>query len=48
QIVKTKAVHRRIIAAGQKIAGLGYEQERTTSDLLDEVEKTVFEVSIFS
>lgn len=45
QIVKTKAVHRRIIAAGQKIAGLGYEQERTTSDLLDEVEKTVFEVS---
>lgn len=45
QIVKTKAVHRRIIQAGEKIKGLGYEEERTVPELLDEVEKTVFEIS---
>jgi len=45
QIVKTKAVHRRIIEAGQKITGLGYEVERPVADLLDEVEKTVFAIS---
>lgn len=44
QIVKTKAVHRRIIAAGQSITGLGYEESRNTGELLDEVEKTVFEI----
>ena len=45
QIVKTKAVHRRIIGAGQKIAGLGYEEGRATAEILDEVEKTVFDIS---
>ena len=45
QIVKTKAVHRRIIAAGQKIAGLGYTEDKPITELLDEVEKTVFEIS---
>jgi len=45
QIVKSKAVHRRIIAAGQKITGLGYEEERLIPELLDTVEKTVFEIS---
>ena len=30
QIVKTKAVHRRIISAGQKITGFGYEEDRST------------------
>jgi replicative DNA helicase len=45
QIVKTKSVHRRIIEAGQKIAGLGYEESRAVPELLDEVEKTVFEIS---
>lgn len=45
QIVKTKAVHRKIIAAGQKISGLGYEETRTVPDLLEEVEKTVFHIS---
>ena len=45
QIVKTKAVHRKIIGAGQKIAGLGYSEEKTVPELLDEVEKTVFEIS---
>ena len=45
QIVKTKAVHRRIIGAGEKIKGLGYEEERTVPELLDEVEKTIFQIS---
>ncbi|MDD3896934.1 MAG: replicative DNA helicase [Candidatus Peribacteraceae bacterium] len=45
QIVKTKAVHRRIIGAGQKIAGMGYEEGRAVAEILDEVEKTVFDIS---
>ncbi|MBI1813183.1 replicative DNA helicase [Candidatus Peregrinibacteria bacterium] len=45
QIVKTKAVHRRIIEAGQKITGLGYEVERPVAELLDEVEKTIFSIT---
>lgn len=45
QIVKTKAVHRRIIAAGQRIAGLGYEEDRPIPELLDTVEKSVFEIT---
>jgi len=45
QIVKTKAVHRRIIAAGQKITGLGFDEEKTVPELLDDAEKTVFEIT---
>ncbi|PIQ76519.1 replicative DNA helicase [Candidatus Peregrinibacteria bacterium CG10_big_fil_rev_8_21_14_0_10_49_24] len=45
QIVKTKSVHRRIIRAGDKIKGLGYEENRNIPELLDEVEKSVFEIS---
>lgn len=45
QIVKTKAVHRRIIEAGQKIAGIGYDVDRPIAELLDEVERTVFGVT---
>ncbi len=45
QIVKTKAVHRRIIEAGQKITGLGYDVEKPITDLLDEVEKTIFSIT---
>lgn len=45
QIVKTKAVHRRIIEAGQKITGYGYETEKPVAELLDAVEKTVFNVT---
>lgn len=45
QIVKTKSVHRRIIEAGQKISGLGYEENRSVGELLDEVEKTVFSIT---
>ena len=45
QIVKTKAMHRRIIGAGQKIAGIGYEETRNVGELLDEVEQTVFSIT---
>lgn len=45
QIVKTKAVHRRIIEAGEKIKGLGYEEDRAVPEVLEEVEKTVFQIS---
>lgn len=45
QIVKAKAVHRSIIEAGRKIAGLGYEVDRAVPELLDEVEKTVFSIT---
>jgi replicative DNA helicase len=45
QIVKTKAIHRRIIQAGEQIKGLGYEVERDIPELLEQVEKTVFSIS---
>ena len=45
QIVKAKAVHRRIIEAGQKIAGLGYEEDRNVTEILEEVEQTVFRIT---
>jgi len=45
QIVKTKAVHRRIIKAGQSITGLGFEEGKPIAELLDQAEKTVFEIT---
>ncbi|MEQ1849135.1 MAG: replicative DNA helicase [Candidatus Peribacteraceae bacterium] len=45
QIVKDKAVHRRIIKAGEAIKGLGYDVERAIPEVLEEVEKTVFGIS---
>jgi replicative DNA helicase len=45
QIVKTKALHRSIIDAGRKIAGLGYDTDKPVPELLDEVEKTVFQIT---
>ena len=45
QIVKTKAVHRRVIEAGQRVAGLGYEEGRPIAELLDEVERTIFGIT---
>ena len=45
QIVKAKAVHRNIIAAGRKIVGLGFDVDRPVPELLDEVEKTVFQIT---
>lgn len=45
QIVKTKAVHRRIIEAGQRITGFGYEEDKPIAELLDAVEKTIFTIT---
>lgn len=45
QLVKQKAVHRSIIQAGQRIAGIGYETTRAIPELLEEVEKTVFGIT---
>ncbi len=45
QIVKAKAVHRNIIEAGRKITGFGYEVDRPIPELLDQVEKTVFQIT---
>jgi replicative DNA helicase len=45
QIVKGKAVHRNIIDAGRKIIGLGYEVDRPIPELLDEVEKSIFQIT---
>lgn len=45
QIVKSKAVHRNIIDAGRRITGIGFELDRPIPELLDEVEKTVFQIT---
>ena len=45
QIVKAKALHRSIIDAGRRIVGFGYELERPIPELLEEVEKTVFQIT---
>ena len=45
QIVKSKAMHRRIIQAGQGITALGYEESRAVPELLEEVEKSVFSIT---
>jgi replicative DNA helicase len=45
QIVKSKALHRNIIEAGRKIIGLGYEVDKTIPEILDEVEKSVFQIT---
>ncbi|HVW67121.1 MAG TPA: replicative DNA helicase [Candidatus Peribacteraceae bacterium] len=45
QLVKAKALHRNIIDAGRKIVGLGYELDKPVPELLDEVEKTVFNIT---
>ena len=45
QIVKTKAIHRRIIKAGEYIKGLGYEENQDIPSILEKVEKSVFQIS---
>ncbi len=45
QIVKTKAVHRRIIQAGDQIKAFGFDVEREVPEILEQVEKTVFNIS---
>ncbi len=45
QIVKTKSVHRRIINAGQRIAGIGLEEDRPIPEILEEVEQAIFKIT---
>lgn len=45
QIVKAKALNRNVIEAGRKIVGLGYETDRPIPEILDEVEKTIFQIT---
>ena len=45
EIVRQKAVLRRILQAGQKIAQLGHEEDREVAEILDEAEKALYNVS---
>jgi replicative DNA helicase len=45
EIVRQKAILRRILNAGQKISTLGYDEEREVNEILDEAEKALFDVS---
>ena len=45
QIVKAKSLHRSIIDAGRHIVGIGYDIERPIPEILDEVEKSVFQIT---
>lgn len=45
QIVKQKATLRRIIGAGENIKGLGYKEDREVREILEDVEKEVFNIS---
>lgn len=44
-IVREKATLRRLISAGSTVLTLGYDEESPVDDLLDEAEKTLFNVS---
>jgi len=44
-IVKDKAIHRRLISAGNKIVRLGYSEELEVDEILEESEKAVFEIA---
>ncbi|MBT3834837.1 replicative DNA helicase [Candidatus Peribacteria bacterium] len=45
QIVKKKATLRKMINAGQEIAGLGYDEEAAIEELLEKAEKNVFAIT---
>ncbi len=45
EIVRQKAVLRRILQAGSRISELGYDEEKEISEILDEAEKALFNVS---
>lgn len=45
QIVKHKAVLRKVLIAGQKIAQLGYDEDKELQEILDEAESALFKVS---
>lgn len=45
QIVKAKALHREMIDAGRKIVGYGYEVDKPITELLDNAEKAIFQIT---
>lgn len=45
QLVKHRATLRKLISAGQYVAGLGYEAESTVEELLENAEKRIFAIS---
>lgn len=44
-IVKSKSTLRKVISAGDKIMALGYEEAREINELLEEAEKSLFNIS---
>lgn len=44
-IVSTKSIRRRLIAASNEIAEIGYDEKRTIAELVEEAESRLFEVS---
>ncbi|MGI6076258.1 MAG: replicative DNA helicase [Pyramidobacter sp.] len=45
RIVRDKAIHRRLINAGNAIVRMGYDESRELSELLEDAERLIFEVS---
>lgn len=45
RIVRDKAIHRRLISAGNAIVRMGYDESKDLSELLEDAERLVFEVS---
>lgn len=45
RIVSEKSIYRKLIDAGRKIAGFGYETERPLLELIDAAEKEVFKIT---
>lgn len=45
QIVKQRSTQRKIIKAGNTIAGLGYDSEKQIEELLESAEKSIFSIS---
>lgn len=45
QIVKQKSTLRKLISAGEKVRGLGYDETREIDELLEDAEKSIFSIS---
>jgi len=45
QIIKKKAVLRRMIRAGDRVMGFGYQEEKEVEELLENAEKEIFSIS---
>jgi replicative DNA helicase len=45
RIVRDKSVHRRLVQVGSDIVKLGYAEDREMEDILDEAERSVFEIA---